>query len=329
MKKLSSYLVLLFLVATVFSSFKNNEKQTDKPLSEFEILVQYLEENGNFINSELAPAIILPEEIKENVKNKKYLVLDIRSESWYEYGHIQNAKNVNGPDLLNYFENEIDPSKFDKITIVCYSGQSAAYYTSLLRLYGYNNVYNMKWGMSSWDEELAENIWVKNSKSEHEGDLETEVNPMPEKGASPVIETGKTEAKEILKERIKLAFEKPYKELIANADDVFTTPEDYFVVNYMDEEKYNFGHIKGAVRYQPNGSLASTADLLTLPTDKKVVVNCLTGQSAAYAVAYLNVLGYDVYNLAYGSNSYMNSTLVEKGWDGFSADEIKNYPVVE
>jgi hypothetical protein len=33
--------------------------------------------------------------------------------------------------------------------------------------------------------------------------------------------------------------------------------------------------------------------------------------------------------LAYGSNSFMNKTIVEKGWDGFSAKEIKNFPVVE
>ncbi|NLP58218.1 rhodanese-like domain-containing protein [Lutibacter sp. B1] len=329
MKKLTSYLVLLFIAATIFSSFKNTEKQTNEPSSEFELLVQYLEENGNFINSTSAPAIIQPEEIKKNLKNKKYLVLDIRSESWFEYAHIQNAVNIEGSEILNYFETEIDPSKFEKITIVCYSGQSAAYYTSLLRLYGYDNVYNLKWGMSSWNEELAENIWIKNSKSDYVNDLETTANPLPEKGAFPVLETGKTEAKDILKERVKLAFEKPYKEFIVKADSVFQSPSDFYIVNYVDEEKYNFGHIKGAVRYEPSSSLAPTTDLYTLPADKNIVVNCTTGQSAAYVVAYLNVLGYNVSNLAYGSNSYMNSVLTEKGWDGFSTDEIKNYPVIE
>ena len=55
----------------------------------------------------------------------------------------------------------------------------------------------------------------------------------------------------------------------------------------------------------------------------------MTGQSAAYIVAYLNILGYDVANLAYGANSYMNEQLIEKGWNGFSEKEIKNFPVVE
>ncbi len=59
------------------------------------------------------------------------------------------------------------------------------------------------------------------------------------------------------------------------------------------------------------------------------MVSCETGQSAAYAIAYLQVLGYDTYNLAYGANGYMNTTLNSKGWNGFSAKETHNYPVVE
>ncbi len=328
MKKVTTYLVLLLVVTTLFSSFKSTEKQLDNPPSEFELLVQYLEANGNFINA-AAPTIIGADEIKENLKNDKYLVLDIRSESWFEYGRIKKSVNVKGPELLNYFENEIDPTAYDKITIVCYSGQSASYYASLLRLYGFDNVYSLKWGMSSWAEEFATNIWVKNSKDEFTDQLETNANPKPKKGAMPVLTTGKTDAKEILQSRIKEAFAKPYKEFIVKSPVAFESPSEYFIMNYTSEGSYNAGHIKGAVQYQPNQCLASEASLYTLPTDKKILVNCDTGLSAAYAVAYLNVLGYDVYNLGYGSNSYMNSTLVEKGLNGWTKEEIKEFPVVE
>ena len=329
MKKTVKYFVLFFIVATFSSNHKIvAQDQVNNPISETQLLVQYLETNGNFINNE-APAIILADEIKENLKNKKYLVLDIRSESWFEYGHIKNAKNIKAAELLNYFKNDIDPKTFDKITIVCYSGQSAAYFTSLLRLYGYNNVYNLKWGMSSWDEELATNVWVKNSKNKFQDQLELTNNPAPEKGELPILNTGKTDGKEILKERITKAFEKPYKTNIVKVDSIFNNPTDFYVVNYVNEEKYNLGHIKGAVRYQPKSSLSSTENLYTLPTNKKILVSCDTGQSAAYVVAYLNILGYNASNLAYGANGYMNSTLVEKGWNGFSTKEIKNYPIVE
>jgi rhodanese-related sulfurtransferase len=330
MKKISIYAILLFTTVILLSSFKNHvQQQPVNDPTEFEILVKYLEENGNFINSELAPAIILAPEIKDNVRNKKYLVLDIRSEDWYAYGHIQNAENVEGPELLKYFETKITPENYDKITIVCYSGQSAAYYAGLLRLAGYNNVYSLKWGMSSWAEEFATNIWKKNSSDAFANQLETTVNPIPEKTSTPTISTGKTEGKDILKQRIEEAFAKPYKEFIVKAETVFENPSDYYTVNYVSEDRYNFGHVPGAVRYQPNSSLSSTADLYTLPTNKKILVSCDTGLSAAYAVAYLQVLGYDVYNLGYGANSYMNTVLKEKEWNGFSSEEIKEYPVVE
>ena len=316
------------MVTTLFSSFTSNDKQLNNPPSEFELLVQYLEANGNFMNT-ASPALISADEVKENLKNNKYLVLDIRSEGWFDYGHIKGAKNVKGPELLNYFENEIEASTYDKIAIVCYSGQSASYYASLLRLYGFDNAYSLQWGISSWAEEFATNTWVKNSKDEFTAQLEKTANAKPEKGATPVLTTGKTDAKEILKARIKEAFAKPYKEFIVKSPVAFENPAAYFIVNYNSEDSYNLGHIKGAVQYQPKQCLASTASLYTLPTDKKILVNCNTGLSAAYTVAYLHVLGYEVYNLAYGSNSYMNSTLVEKGLNGWTKEEIKEYPIAE
>ena len=46
-------------------------------------------------------------------------------------------------------------------------------------------------------------------------------------------------------------------------------------------------------------------------------------------VAYLNVLGYDTGNLAYGANSFMNELLKEKGLDAFSNKEINMFPIIE
>ncbi|MGV8945306.1 MAG: rhodanese-like domain-containing protein [Lutibacter sp.] len=329
MKKIASYFILLFITTTLLSGFKSNaQDSSETPKSEFSLLVQYLEENGNFINTE-APTTVLAEEIKDNLTNKKYLVIDTRTESWFTYGHIKNSVNVAPAELLNYFEKKITPANFDKITIVCYAGQAAAYYASLLRLAGYNNVYNLKWGMSSWTSEFAEKTWVKNSTNNFADKLQTMSNEKPANSSFPILKTGKTEGKEILKVRLKDAFAKPYNSFIVKADSVFKNPSNFFIVNYVNEENYNLGHIVGAIRFEPRASLSSTTNLYTLPSNKKVLVNCNTGQSSAYVIAYLHLLGYDVSNLAYGSNSFMNAILVEKGWDGFSAKEIKNFPIVE
>ena len=334
MRKLSIILVALLISTAAFSSSftsknENLNNRTLNPPNEIETLVSYLESNGNFINSDAAPAYINADEVKKNIKNSKYHIIDIRSESWFEYGHIKNANNVKSTDLLNYFENQIKPKEFDKIILICYSGQSAAYFTSLLRIAGYDNVYNMKWGMSSRRLDFADNSWNKNLKNDFAGKLETTENSIPEKGSLPALNTGKTDAKEILRVRLEKAFATPYKESIIKSADVFANPNDYYIINYGDKNRYDNGHIPGAIHYQANSSLASANSLSTLPTDKRIAVSGCTGQETAYVVAYLNILGYDTDNIAYGANSFMNKELKNIGCDAFSKKEINMYPVIE
>lgn len=323
-----TFICLSFFVLG-FSQTETILEATNDANSEFEILVNYLQENGNFINSDQAPALISPDEVKKNTKNEKYLVLDIRSESWFEYGHIKNAKNVSGPELLNYFENKITPSNYDKIAIVCYSGQSASYYTSLLRLAGFDNVYSLKWGMSSWRVDFAENSWLKNIKNDYTNNLEIQVNAKPENGSFPLLNTGKTTGEEILKARLVDLFEIPYKDYIIKSNIIFEAPQDFFVMHYWDEDVYAQGHIPGAVHYQPNYSLNIDQDLATLPKDKKIALYNDNGLGTAYVVAYLNVLGYDVGNVAYGANGFMNKTLKENSWNAFTKKEVNMFPVIE
>jgi len=322
MKKTPLFFVLFFFASFLFTNAQSTP-------TEFDLLVNYLEENGNFINSEMAPALISPDEVKKNIKNEKFLVLDIRSESWFEYGHIKNAKNIEAAELLNYFETTIDPSGLEKIVLVCYSGQSASYFASLLRIAGYDNVYSMEWGMSSWRLDFAENSWLKNVKNDFADKLETAENVKPEKAVFPTLETGKTEPADILKVRLDSLFATPYKEYIVKSPDVFETPENYYVVNYGPQESYIAGHIPGAVNYLPNGSLNLENDLITLPIDKKIAVYDATGLGTAYTVAYLNVLGYDAGNIAYGANGFMNEILIEKDWDAFTKKEVNMFPVIE
>jgi len=330
MKKLTSYLVLFFLITFLGNGYYiTGQNSTEIIPSEFEILVNYFETNGNFINSDMSPAIISSAEVKKNLKNEKYQVIDIRSDSWFDYGHIKNAVNIKAADLLTHFETKITPSNYDKIVLVCYSGQSAAYYTSLLRLAGYDNVYSMKWGMSSWRVDFAENSWLKNIDNSKVNQLQEEVISKNEKGAHPVLNTGKTTVKDILKVRLEEAFATPYREYIIKSPVVFENPENYYIINYWNEDMYTSGHITGAVQYQPNASLSTTTDLYTLPVDEQVLVYCSTGQAAAYVVAYLNLIGYDAGNLAYGANSFQNKTLKEKNWKGFSKKEVNMYPVIE
>jgi rhodanese-related sulfurtransferase len=187
----------------------------------------------------------------------------------------------------------------------------------------------MNWGMSSWRVDFAENSWLKNTKNDFADKVETAVNEKGPKGTLPSLNTGKTEAEAILRARLEELFATPYKESIAKASDIFANPDNYYIIDYNRLDRYEKGHIPKAVQYQPNESLNSSADLLTIPADKKVVVNSTTGQETAYVVAYLDVLGYDASNIAYGANNYMHKTLKENGWGAFTKKEVNMYPVVE
>lgn len=332
MRKLSIILVIMLLPATLLiSSFKEPSTSSNNlnPPNEFETLLSFLETNRDFINTDAAPALVPADEVKKNSKNPKYHIIDIRTATWFEYGHVKNAANVQPADLLNHFQNSITPSEYDKIILICYSGQSAAYFSGLLRIAGYDNVYSMNWGMSSWRVDFAENSWLKNTSDDFNAKLETSSNEKAAKGAVPAISTGKSEGEAILMDRLEQAFATPYKESIVKASAVFEQPNDYYIIDYNGADRYALGHIPQAVQYDPKGSLSSSNDLLTIPTDKRVLVYGPTGQETAYVVAYLNILGYDAGNLAYGGNSFMHKTLKENNWEAFSKKEVNMFPVIE
>jgi len=329
MKK-SAFTIVGFLCLLMFlQSFKTIDTTTSNPPDEFEILVKHLETSLDYLNSTDGTAIVSAKEVFENIKNKRYLVIDLRRDDYFDDGHIKGSKNIKAANLLKFFKSKVTPEKYDKVIITCYSGQSAGYYASLLRMYGFKNAYSMNWGMSSWGKAYAERMWTRRSTDDFKNEVETTNNAKSELGARPTLSTGKTTATDILKARIEHLFTVPYKSYIVKAPALFEARNDFYLINYWNKENYDEIHIKGAVHYTPASSLTSTTDLYTLPLDKKIVMYDGTGQKAAYAVAYLNVLGYEVSNLGYGANRVMNSTLIEKGegWDAFSAKEIHDYPV--
>ncbi|MCA0133156.1 rhodanese-like domain-containing protein [Winogradskyella alexanderae] len=327
MKKSVLILIALSISFAAFNSYAQEKVNAANTVDEFTTLVNYLEPNTSFLKGELP--IIMADEVKKNFKNPKYHIVDLRTDSWYEYGHIKNAANVPATELPTYFKETINPEDFEKIVLICYSGQSAAYYSSLLNLAGYDNVYSMKWGMSAWREDFAANAWTKNAKNDFADKLEATANTKPELGESPVIKTGKTEAKDILNARLEELFATPYSDFIVKSAEVFEAPGDYFVVNFDNSETYTKGHIPGAVQYQPGTSILLESDLLSLPIDKKIALYSATGQEAAYIVAYLNVLGYNTGNIAYGENGFMNGVMKDNDWNAFTKKEINMFPVIE
>jgi len=62
-------------------------------------LITYFETHGDYINSENNPSIISVDEVYNNLP--KYLLMDIRTQSQYQSGHIEGAVNLGIEDILD------------------------------------------------------------------------------------------------------------------------------------------------------------------------------------------------------------------------------------
>lgn len=337
------YTVLLFAGILACSGNQNKSQKEDVSVqssvapkieinAEAKALLKTLNDMGDYANSRNFPSLIKASTVYDEL-DSNILVVDLRSEETFADGHIKNAVNVAFSDLPSYFENDIKSGSYDKIVLTCYAGQIASYATSLLRLGGYNNVYAMKWGMSSWNKHFAEDTWLDVLSSDHQSELESTENEKASETDFPKMNTGKTSGEEILKARIDSLFAQGYKEAIISAENVFEDPSEYYVINYDRKDKYDSGHIPGAVRYKPGATLGIVSEMQTIPTDKNVVVYCNTGQNSGFATAYLRLFGYPAKSLTFGANSFMYDRMKEEkdslAWTIFSDEEIHDYPYVK
>jgi rhodanese-related sulfurtransferase len=333
MKRFNIFLnqIVVLILALIYTSCSGpqQETQVQSSINEAEILLNYLEENGNIVNDTLIPYFVNAVEVFANLNAGNYHIIDVRPVKEFKRGHIPDAINIQPENILDYFEKQIEPNSFEKIAIVCNNAQLSGYVVSVLRMLGYNNTFNMRFGMSSWNESVARRSWSANISDDLIGRLEIAPHPKNEPGALPVINTGKTNGYDILRAQAQKALEVKWSDVGIDYIDALENKDNYYIINYWPEALYNQGHLPGSVQYAPKKAFHSQADIYTLPTDKPIVVYCFTGQNAAYANGFLAVMGYSFKSLDYGANSFMHATLKVSQPAGrvFSDNHIKNFPL--
>ncbi len=299
-------------------------------------MIVYFESQGDFANSNLAPALIDANDIYANLNS--YLIVDIRSNDEFINGHIENAINIAIDTLYNFVETNYNAG-YDKIIIVSKNGQSSAYFTCLLRLAGFNNVFSLNYGMATWNLVFADE-WL-NAIGDAPGansftNITFEKNQFtslpkilfanPE---APIEERAKTRIKEI----ISAGFARNI---------VFTTVLNMklYLVCYGNGSLYNArsigpfaerGHPDGAVSYLDATffDFRSIHSLQTLPNSQPILIYDYHGQIGACMTAYLRVIGYDVQFLLFGANSLFHSRMTfEPNLLSFAFTEslINNFP---
>jgi rhodanese-related sulfurtransferase len=319
----------ILLTAFILVSCEREVKQ----ISEAEILASYLESADSplmkdYVNTDM-PSMISSDEVKILNDSGKVYIIDIRPAIDFAAGHIVNAHNVQLADILTHIQG-VDTTSFTKIAVVCYAGQNSGFAASVLRLMGYDNVFSLKWGMCSWHPDFA-GRWKKaisdgNSYAEQ---FTNEITEKALKGEMPVLSTGKISGQEILNDRVAAVLSEGFSPASVSSQALFNNLSGYYIINYWPADQYaNPGHIPGAVQYTPFESIKLEADLKTLPADKPIAVYCSTGQTSAFLVAYLRLLGYNAKSVLYGTNGMIYDKIVTNQMSVFNTGQVKCYPYI-
>jgi rhodanese-related sulfurtransferase len=335
--------LLAFLMADCSGGGGKQKQAASTPVAEtkFAVLVindesqkllKYLEQSGDYVNGRNFPSLIKASAVYKELDGK-IKIIDLRDPGAFKKGHIKGAVNVEFSKIPDYFTNVIKPFEFDKIVIVCNSGQYSSYATSLLRLMGYGNVYAMRWGMSGWNKAFAKDAWLGAISDKHEGKLELTENSRATSSDFPHMNTGKSTGEEIMTARFNSLFAAGTSDAFIKADQVFEKPQGYYTINFERKDKYDAGHIPGAVRYKTNGTLGIVSEMQSIPVDREVAVYCGTGHNSGFVTAYLRLFGYNAKTILYGNNAFMHSKMQQDkkllSWLPFTESEIENYPYVK
>ena len=309
MKKYLIYSILFAFVATIsFTGCKYDDTCdcSDSGAVAYETLTAHLKSIDMDLNHVLTNAngqkFVMGAPADGDLSGK--WIMDIRSAQDFGTAHIAGAHNVSFTDILTAAAGADKP-----IIVVCYTGQTACYATSLLRLYGFEDTQALKWGMSGWNATFDK--WTANCK-----DLTTSSNWNTTANASgsfsaPSWTSETTDGASLLKERVEAVVAAGFK--TASGADVLASPGDYYVNNYFSDPHYaGFGHVNGAVRVNP----LLIDDFSNLDENGKVVTYCYTGQTSAVVTAYLNVCGFDAYSLTFGINGMSTSNPFWTAGDG-------------
>lgn len=95
---------------------------------------------------------VSPAEAHEMVEKGEAYVLDVRNQTEFDEGHIENAQHI----MVGTLKNRIDEVDTGKTVIVqCQAGARSAIAASVLKANGIDNLVNMTGGYAKWQQEVA------------------------------------------------------------------------------------------------------------------------------------------------------------------------------
>lgn len=319
MKIMSKFKVwmLAILIVPFFAVSCDEDDPDPVEVDEAELLINWMESTDNpagkyYVNTDMGEYTTAASLSDLLVADKAY-VIDIRDEAKYDAGHVPGAVNMSEAEVAGHLD-ATDLTAYSDIVLVCVSGQTAAWLTSLLNMAGYDNVSSLKFGMCSWHSDFA-SAWNDNISNDMSTFFTETAFEKAAEGELPTFTTGFETAAEIFDTRWDAIIAEGFGAGAITAAAVYADLSSFYILNYWSAEDYvAMKHIEGAIQYTPKVDIATDAALKTLPTDKTIVVYCYTGQGSANLTAYLRLIGYDAKSLKYGANAMIHDEMTKSTW---------------
>ncbi len=239
---------------------------------------------------------------------EKCVVVDIRDAVDYEKGHVKNAVNIPyGPAVVENLKNLPTDRP---VYVYCYSGQTASQTIAIMRMAGIE-AYNVSGG---WNNGI--------SKSEKIAKLTTTKEKVL-RGFSNDVDNSIVNAAE---DYYEVAL-KNGKFNISNTDaQSMIANNDVYLLDVRSENDHLKEWIAGVDKNIPFGE-GMGASFSSLPKDKKILVQCYSGQTASQTVAVLRMLGYEAYTLSGGTNGWKSANLPmeKRSTQEFLNKKVENY----
>lgn len=224
------------------------------------------------------------------VENRdKMYIIDVRSAEDFAKGHVKNAVNIPyGADIAENLE-RIPTNQ--KVYVYCYSGQTASQVMAILRMVGVD-AYNVSGGYNNGISKSAKAVGL--------------------------ITTDAGRKIGNHKQDITDSFEAAVADYFANAVGKYNISNteaqgkildgSLYLLDIRAEADHKAGYIEGVDMNIPYGT-GMQEEFSKLPKDKKIIVQCYSGQTASQAVATLRLMGYDAWNLSGGTNGWTAANL--------------------
>lgn len=91
----------------------------------------------------------------DELESKTGIILDVREEAEYMFGHIEGAKSIPMGELESRLH-ELDPN--EEIYVICRTGKRSDLAAQLLEKHGFSKVFNVIPGMTNWEGKLESKI---------------------------------------------------------------------------------------------------------------------------------------------------------------------------